>query len=116
MIVSCDCGAKLKIDEAKIAGRKVKVRCPRCGNVLPLQQAQPAAPAAAQDRRTPLPSSATPLVLIAHDSDVVGVRWHTDTAHRVCKKTHADRAHFGALSTKFETRVHLDQAATIVSV
>ena len=70
MIVSCDCGAKLKINETKIAGRKVKVRCPRCGNVLPLQQAQPAAPAA-QDRKTPLPSSATPLVLIAHDSDVV---------------------------------------------
>ena len=57
MIVSCDCGAKLKIDETKIAGRKVKVRCPRCGNVLPLQQAQPAAPAAAPDRKPSLSAS-----------------------------------------------------------
>ncbi len=71
MIVSCDCGAKLKIDETKIAGRKVKVRCPRCGNVLPLQQGRSAAPAAASDRKPPLSARAAPCVLIAHDSDVV---------------------------------------------
>src|SRR5512143_2842821 len=71
MIVSCDCGAKLKIDETKIAGRKVKVRCPRCGNVLPLQQAHPGASAALSEKTSPLSAFAEPLVLVAHDSDVV---------------------------------------------
>ncbi len=71
MIVSCDCGAKLKIDDAKIAGRKVKIRCPRCGNVIPLQQAQPAAPAPVKGKTPPLSASEAPLVLIAHDSDVI---------------------------------------------
>jgi len=47
MIVSCDCGAKLKIDETKVAGRRVKVRCPRCGNMLPLPQTAAAAPSPA---------------------------------------------------------------------
>jgi predicted Zn finger-like uncharacterized protein len=70
MIVSCDCGAKLKIDETKFAGKRVKVRCPRCGNVLPLQQPPSATPA---PRKTPQPSPspAGHLVLVAHDSDVV---------------------------------------------
>jgi predicted Zn finger-like uncharacterized protein len=71
MIVSCDCGAKLKIDETKITGRKVKVRCPRCGNVLPLQQTRPAAPATPPEKSPPTSASAEPLVLIAHDSNVV---------------------------------------------
>ncbi len=67
MILSCDCGARLKIDEAKIAGKRVKVRCPRCGNMLPLQQTQPAA-----KKTTPLSQPASgPLVLVAHDSGVV---------------------------------------------
>ncbi len=38
MIVSCECGAKLKIDDAKISDKGVKVRCPRCGNVIPVQR------------------------------------------------------------------------------
>jgi predicted Zn finger-like uncharacterized protein len=72
MIVACDCGARLKIDETKIAGRKVKVRCPRCGNLLPLQQAGPAAPAPLPGKTPSLSSPAgAPLVLVAHDSDVV---------------------------------------------
>ncbi len=75
MIVSCDCGAKLKIDETKFAGRRVKVRCPRCGNMLPVPQAAPAAPPApapAQSKAAPSPGPATgPLVLIAHDSEMV---------------------------------------------
>jgi predicted Zn finger-like uncharacterized protein len=71
MIVACDCGARLKIDETKIAGKKVKVRCPRCGNLLPLQQARSAAPVPLAGK-TPSPSvSGAPLVLVAHDSDVV---------------------------------------------
>ncbi len=81
MIVSCDCGAKLKIDEAKIAGKRVKIRCPRCGNMLPMPQAGAAAPgpAPAPKQAAPSPSAATgPLVLIAHDSEVV--RYMVSTA------------------------------------
>ena len=37
MIVPCECGAKLKIDDAKIGPQGVKVRCPRCGNVIPVR-------------------------------------------------------------------------------
>ena len=73
MIVSCDCGAKLKIDEAKLAGKRVKVRCPRCGNADPCPKTPAQAPASAPEN-----SSSTqprllsgPLVLVAHDSDVV---------------------------------------------
>jgi predicted Zn finger-like uncharacterized protein len=72
MIVSCDCGAKLKIDETKVAGKRVKVRCPRCGNMLPLPQAAPTVPAPAPKKTAALSASAAgPLVLIAHDSEVV---------------------------------------------
>ncbi len=70
MIVSCDCGAKLKIDEAKIVGKRVKIRCPRCGNTLsvqhPSQETQPAVKAA-----PPRSAQTGALVLIAHDSEVV---------------------------------------------
>ena len=38
MIVPCECGAKLKIDDAKIADKGAKVRCPRCGNVLSVKR------------------------------------------------------------------------------
>jgi len=41
LIVPCECGAKLRVDDAKIRDKSVKVRCPRCGNVL-LVQKQPA--------------------------------------------------------------------------
>jgi predicted Zn finger-like uncharacterized protein len=70
MIVSCDCGAKLKIDEAKIVGKRVKIRCPRCGNTLSVQhstlEAQPAVKTA-----PPRSAQTGALVLIAHDSEVV---------------------------------------------
>lgn len=71
MIVSCDCGAKLKIDESKIAGKRVKIRCPRCGNTLPLHETAPAVPKPAPKRTAPLAGSTGPLVLVAHDSEVV---------------------------------------------
>ncbi len=72
MIVSCDCGAKLKVDETKIAGRRVKVRCPRCGNMLPLPHSASAAPSTVPKKATAPSASATgPLVLIAHDSEMV---------------------------------------------
>jgi predicted Zn finger-like uncharacterized protein len=74
MIVTCECGAKLKIDDAKLAGRRIKVRCPRCGNILPVQStAQPlpsASPAAGKTPRSAQNPSG-PLVLVAHDSDVI---------------------------------------------
>jgi predicted Zn finger-like uncharacterized protein len=70
MIVPCECGAKLKIDETKIGPQGVKVRCPRCGNVLPVSKK----PAEAETRATPWATPAAgsgPLVLVAHDSEVV---------------------------------------------
>jgi predicted Zn finger-like uncharacterized protein len=74
MIVSCECGAKLKIDDAKISGKVVKVRCPRCGNVIPLQKPSAAASETAEKIAGPIavPASVSAaLVLVAHDSDVV---------------------------------------------
>ncbi|HEY6010748.1 MAG TPA: response regulator [Nitrospirota bacterium] len=74
MIVPCECGARLKIDDAKISGRGVKVRCPRCGNVLQVGKTAPApdpAPAPGVMESPPVASSSGPLVLVAHDSDVV---------------------------------------------
>jgi predicted Zn finger-like uncharacterized protein len=74
MIVTCECGAKLKIEDAKLAGRRIKVRCPRCGNVLPVQSAPQPLPAAAQVvEKAPRPAQnpSGPLVLVAHDSEVV---------------------------------------------
>ena len=72
MIVSCDCGARLKIDETKITGRRAKIRCPRCGNVLPLNQPMTASPAPTVKKAAqPQSSSSGILVLVAHDSEVV---------------------------------------------
>lgn len=70
MIVPCECGAKLKIDETKIGPLGVKVRCPRCGNILPVHQPSTSVKGRAADRRPPALSSG-PVVLIAHDSPVV---------------------------------------------
>ena len=89
MIVSCECGAKLKIDDAKISGKGVRVRCPRCGNVIPVQK--PLATTSAPSSRTaasiapPAPLSDA-LVLVAHDSDVVRsmvTEFLTDSGFRV---------------------------------
>ncbi len=72
MIVPCECGAKLKIDDAKIAGKSVKVRCPRCGNVLPVSGTAPTAPQAAPAAPGAAPfGTAGPLILVAHDSEMV---------------------------------------------
>jgi predicted Zn finger-like uncharacterized protein len=74
MIVSCECGAKLKIDDAKISGKGVKVRCPRCGNVIPVQKPSSVPLVPSQRTADPLPVPASlsdALVLVAHDSDVV---------------------------------------------
>jgi len=74
MIVTCECGAKLKIDDAKLAGRRIKVRCPRCGNVIPIQSAPQTLPAAStltEKTLRPAQNPSGPLVLVAHDSDVI---------------------------------------------
>jgi predicted Zn finger-like uncharacterized protein len=74
MIVSCECGAKLKIDDAKISGKVMKVRCPRCGNVIPVQKPSltPLTPSQKRTATVVAPASLSdPLVLVAHDSDVV---------------------------------------------
>ncbi len=71
MIVPCECGAKLKIDDAKVGAQGVKVRCPRCGNILSVQKSP------REERDMPIPKRVTawpgeaPLVLVAHDSEVV---------------------------------------------
>ena len=71
MIVPCECGAKLRVDDAKIKDKSVKVRCPRCGNVL-LVQKQPAERTGSLRARPAVPQpSGAPLVLVAHDSEVV---------------------------------------------
>jgi predicted Zn finger-like uncharacterized protein len=72
MIAPCECGAKLKIDDAKIPDKGVKVRCPRCGNVLHVRRSVSAPPSAPQPKSfIPGEMNAAPLVLIAHDSEVV---------------------------------------------
>ena len=71
MIVPCECGAKLKIDDAKVGAQGVKVRCPRCGNILSVQKTRREETVSAVPKRDPVVSGAAPLVLVAHDSEVV---------------------------------------------
>lgn len=73
MIVPCECSAKLKIDDAKVADRDVRVRCPRCGNILTVQRRTPEPAASRAPQAEPAGSAGrgAPLVLVAHDSDVV---------------------------------------------
>lgn len=85
MIALCDCGAKLKIDDAKVPDQGVRVRCPRCATVLLAKK--PVAPAPLPEKQhfsSPqghaelsgkmpglFSEPSGPLVLIAHDSDIV---------------------------------------------
>ncbi len=76
MILPCDCGAKLKIDNTKIAGGGVRVRCPRCGTILTAarESTEPAAASPAGTRRVPQSTTASPtpggaLVLVAHENE-----------------------------------------------
>ena len=79
MIVTCECGAKLKLSDDKLTESGVKVKCPKCGVVHLVRK--PAAPAAeplagsrpvspADPVRTQAAASPT-VVLVAHDSTVV---------------------------------------------
>ncbi len=73
MIVPCECGAKLKIDDAKISEQGIRVRCPRCGNILAVfkPEAMPAAAASPLNIEQSSRGAAGPLVLVAHDSGAV---------------------------------------------
>jgi predicted Zn finger-like uncharacterized protein len=88
MIISCSCGAKLKISDEKLSSVPVKVKCPRCGTLhaarrsesasegLPAGRAgqgaaKPAAPAMPWFAAAAPADSGRPLVLIAHDSQAV---------------------------------------------
>jgi len=71
MIVPCECGAKLKIDDAKLGNKGVKVRCPRCGNILLARKPAPLREADAGFSPVRSTRSAGTVVLVAHDSPVV---------------------------------------------
>ena len=74
MIVPCECGAKLKIDDAKIPDKGVKVRCPRCANVLLVKKPSPVTVTetpVVKKAAPPVVPLSSPLVLVAHDSDVL---------------------------------------------
>jgi predicted Zn finger-like uncharacterized protein len=78
MIVSCECGAKLKIDDAKVSARGVKVRCPRCANLIPVQKPSAVSPQAENEAKQKpavavAAAQAGPLILVAHDSDVIRI-------------------------------------------
>ena len=74
MIVPCECGAKLKIDDAKVPDTGVRVRCPRCGTVLTAKKGVPAPPMVPVRRaahQPSIPKSKDALVLVAYESDVI---------------------------------------------
>jgi CheY-like chemotaxis protein len=74
MIVICTCGAKLKINDEKITAAGVKIICPKCGNPHLVKKPTPGQHAdglSMSSFASSMNSTATPLVLIAHDSKVV---------------------------------------------
>jgi len=82
MIVPCECGAKLRLDDSRITEKGVKVRCPRCGNILLARKPAPepaavtaaAAPAKAPKAAAPASSaksSSSITVLVAHENEAV---------------------------------------------
>ncbi len=92
MIISCTCGARLKIGDEKLTDAGVKVRCPRCGTAHIAAKPRPAeadlsasapasmvAPSEPGPVRSPSAHAAAafasaargPLVLVAHDSKIV---------------------------------------------
>jgi predicted Zn finger-like uncharacterized protein len=71
MIVPCECGAKLRIDDTKIGDQGVKVRCPRCGNILTARRGAAAPGTAVLPKAGHSKTATLPMVLVAHDSAVV---------------------------------------------
>ena len=96
MIVTCECGAKLKISDDKLTESGVKIRCPKCGVVHLLRKpAAPVAEPSAGGGFVPPPAPgrlqaavASTLVLVAHDSAVV-----VDMIRNVLKDTGMAVAH-----------------------
>jgi predicted Zn finger-like uncharacterized protein len=94
MIITCACGAKLKIGDEKLTEAGVRIKCPKCGTVHLAKRPAPAVAKPFTDTTMPwfapassaapqVPAAATPpveararaasssLVLVAHDSKVV---------------------------------------------
>jgi len=73
MIVPCECGAKLKIEDAKVPEKGVKIRCPRCGTVLVAKRSGPvhSESPVQKSHQYPPQKAKGPLVLVAYESDVI---------------------------------------------
>ncbi len=91
MIVPCECGAKLKIDDVRIGEKGSRIRCPRCSTILSVKkkadqtiERPPVTPSLFQEKpvspapsappfpgRPSSPASPMPVVMIAHDSEAV---------------------------------------------
>ncbi len=58
MIVPCDCGARLRLDDSKVGDKGVRVRCPRCGTVLHARHPDqpPPAPPEPAPKQQPAPA------------------------------------------------------------
>jgi hypothetical protein len=69
MIVPCECGAKLKIDDAKVVAQGVR-SLSTVRNILSVKTAQ-GGEGICYPKRNPAFSGTAPLVLVAHDSEVV---------------------------------------------
>jgi predicted Zn finger-like uncharacterized protein len=106
MIFSCDCGAKLKIDDARIRDGGVNVRCPRCGSVQRVRRPEGTPAGQAMPWFAPeSPGPAQPLVLIAHDSKVVADMIRTVLASDGMKTEYAPNG-LDALKKATELRPH----------
>ncbi len=71
MIIPCECGAKLKVDDDRIPEKGVRIRCPRCGLVLTARKASAPLRETPILKKTAQSASLEPLVLVAYESDVV---------------------------------------------
>lgn len=73
MILTCNCGIKLKVNDEKITEGGVKIRCPKCGTTHTVRKPAASAPVApAMPWFAPSSqASSGQLVIIAHDSRAV---------------------------------------------
>ncbi len=88
MILTCNCGVKLKVGDDKITDAGIKIRCPKCGTTHTVRKPDqtvavelpdvPAVPTrSAMPRAAPAATTTgTPLVIIAHDSKAVADMIH----------------------------------------
>ncbi len=78
MVITCGCGARLKIIDDKLTAAGVRVKCPKCGVAHLAKRGQEAVQPSAPSMPWFAPASPrqdeggdVPLVLVAHDSSVV---------------------------------------------